>query len=252
MNPGDKNVLHIKVSMLNESRVFNEVYTTNLTLTDEEAARDFLVIPIIPEHYDPNATGLNDILDRLPALRNGETTIKYRIDSAQNPDFFAQNGFIPDLSKGLGRYAEWATQRATYEKKAHAEYEAKHRSARSAFVKSYRSQREDPRFTQDVKVWWKAHNSSTPTAVKAGSADFILLRDRFGDVMEKQLCGLVTFRADKKCYVMMRRFTYRGLGHGRFDSSLSDSTFDTMSFESDGEQLAGATPYDLECGAAGR
>ncbi|MEO6953985.1 MAG: hypothetical protein ABI321_19440 [Polyangia bacterium] len=252
VNPGDKNMLHITFSMLNKSRVYKEVYTTNLTLTDEEASRDFLIIPIIPDHYDPNATGLNDILDRLPDLQNGETTVKYRIDSSQNPDFFAQNGFILDLSKGLGRYAEWEVQRAAYEKHAHSAYEAQHRSARSAFVKSYRSQRVDPKFTADVKTWWKAHNSSVPLAVKACSAEFILLRDRFGDVMEKQLCGLVTFRAEKKCYVMMRRFTYRGLGHGHFDTSLADSTYDTMSFDSDGEKLAGGAPYEIECGAAGR
>lgn len=41
----------------------------------------------------------------------------------------------------------------------------------------------------------------------------------------------------------MRRFTARRLGRGRFDTSLADSTHDTMSFDPDVERLAGVTPY---------
>ena len=129
--PGDKNNVVLTLWMLDEAEVYAQVYGVVMTLSDEEAS---------------------DILDRLSVVKPGQTTVKYRVDSTQDANLFAQNGFVLDLSKGLGRYAELATQRAAHDRRAGTAYEAQHRSARSAFVKSNRSLREDPRFTADPRA----------------------------------------------------------------------------------------------------
>lgn len=78
--------------MLDEAEVYAQLYGVVITLSDEEAS---------------------DILDRLSAVKNGQTTVKFRVDSTQDAHLFAQNGFALDLSKGLGNHAELATQRAS-------------------------------------------------------------------------------------------------------------------------------------------
>jgi hypothetical protein len=239
------------VEIANRSGGWNTVSSELLEVPANLGTRKSIVLQIIPD--EPNdSQQFNQLLDRISEHKGpAPIVIRVKIENGGDPSQYTQNGFYLDIENGLGRYGEWLAQRDASRKAAHDDFERQHLQPRTAFVKNYRSLRNDPKFVADVRKWWSEKvGGPTPLSTKICSADYIVMRDNLGLVTEKQLCALITYKSGTQCFAMMRRFSYPRIGKESFDSELVDATYADQSLQADeGESFSGAYPYEIECRA---
>jgi hypothetical protein len=117
----------------------------------------------------------------------------------------------------------------------------------NSFAANLRSHRDDPTLQKDMIKW--SGKSSTLAYIMDNNYQFI--RSYTGQVLNKNITGIIKFKQNGKCYIQWRDFGYECIGDGKFSTDLSifnRAGYTIIATSPQGRlSLAEGVSYEIDC-----
>ena len=87
----------------------------------------------------------------------------------------------------------------------------------NSYAANLRSVRDDPTLQKDM-IKWAGRPGTTAYIMDNG---YQIVRSYTGQVLNKNITGIIKFRQNGKCYIQWRDFGYECLGDGKFSTDIT-------------------------------
>jgi hypothetical protein len=117
----------------------------------------------------------------------------------------------------------------------------------NSFAANLRSHRDDPTLQKDIVKWARANG--TTAYIMDNNYQFV--RSYTGQVLNKNITGIIKFKLNGKCYIQWRDFGYECIGDGKFSTDITTFNRSGYTIKATSPQgslsLAEGVNYEIDC-----